>query len=143
MVNYLQLNKLHEKFAARGLQILAFPCNQFGHQEWPTEEEIPLSLNHVRPGNGYVPRFPLFSKLKVNGKGTHPVFQFMRYRCTNPRTDISDSNADVIWSPVSQSDLSWNFEKWLIDKKGQPVYRYPGRWDPVELESDIERLLKQ
>ena len=141
-MNYHQLNKLYSTYHDRGLVILGFPCNQFGHQEWPTNEEIPLSLRHVRPGGNYVPRFPLFSKIKVNGRDTHPVYVMLRRSCTNPRSDISDTKDDIIWSPVEQSDISWNFEKFLISPKtGKPVFRYPHHWDPTCLAQDIESLL--
>lgn len=140
-MNYLELNELHEAYADAGLVILGFPCNQFGHQEWPTEEEIPLSLKYVRPGNDYEPLFQLFSKINVNGADTHDVFQYLRDRCVTPRSDISDELQDVIWEPITVSDLSWNFEKFLINRDGIPVYRYPDKWDPSELVDDIEELL--
>lgn len=123
--------------------ILGFPCNQFGHQEWPLEPEIKVSLKYVRPGNGYEPRFKLFAKGDVNGKKTQPMFWFLRDRCHNPRNEISDVKDDVIWEPVTVTDLSWNFEKFLINRQGKPVYRYPDLWDPEDLVGDIEELLSQ
>lgn len=141
-MNYLELNELHETYSSDGLVILGFPCNQFGHQEWPKEEEIPLSLKYVRPGNDYEPLFQLFSKIEVNGANTHDVYQFLRDRCVTPRSDLSDELQDVIWEPISVSDLSWNFEKFLINRDGIPVYRYPDKWDPIELAEDIEELLR-
>lgn len=121
--------------------ILAFPCNQFGRQEWPKNPEIPQTLHSIRPGNGYVPLFPLFAKNDVNGATTQPVFQFLRDRCLTGRNEISDDVRDIIWSPVTVSDISWNFEKFLIDRDGNPVYRYPDKWDPEDLVPDIEALL--
>lgn len=75
---------------------MSTPCRscRCSHQEWPTEEEIPLSLKYVRPGNGFVPNFPLFSKIDVNGADTHPVFQYLRtYVC--------------VWSQRPKSQLHW------------------------------------
>lgn len=133
----------------REFEILAFPCNQFGHQEWPTEEEIPISLQYVRPGksekypNGYFANFELFSKVDVNGHNSHPVFQYLRGACTSPRSDLSDMKDDIVWSPVTQSDISWNFEKFLVDSCGNVRYRYPDKWEPEEIRNDIEQLMKE
>jgi len=138
-----------KEIGGRGFEILAFPCNQFGHQEWPTEEEIPVSLKYVRPGisraypDGYEPYFELFSKVHVNGWNTHPVFQHLRARCPSPRTDLSDTRDDIIWSPVTESDLSWNFEKFLVDHRGVVRYRYPDKWEPEEILDDIKALMNE
>lgn len=107
------------------------------------EPEILSSLRAVRPGNGYQPHFKLFAKGDVNGKKTQPVYRFLRDRCMTGRNEISDVKDDITWEPVTVSDLSWNFEKFLIDRKGKVVYRYPDKWDPEDLIPDIESLLAQ
>jgi len=83
------------------------------------------------------------AKGDVNGKKTQPVYWFLRDRCLTGRSEISDTNTDIIWSPVTVSDLSWNFEKFLINRDGRPAYRYPDKWDPEDLVPDIEELLAQ
>lgn len=87
--------------------------------------------------------FKLMSKGDVNGKTTQPVFRFLRDRCLNARDQISDTNSDIIWSPVTVSDISWNFEKFLVNRAGIPTYRYPDKWDPEDLVPDIEALLEE
>lgn len=79
----------------------------------------------------------------MNGKTTQPVFRFLRDRCLTGRDQISDTVNDIIWSPVTVSDISWNFEKFLVDRSGTPVYRYPDKWDPEDIVPDIEELLAQ
>uniref|UniRef100_A0A8V5GQ70 Glutathione peroxidase 1 n=1 Tax=Melopsittacus undulatus TaxID=13146 RepID=A0A8V5GQ70_MELUD len=108
---------LQQRYGSRGLQVLAFPCNQFGHQENATNEEILLSLEHVRPGKGYKPNFIMFEKCEVNGKNAHPLFTFLKEALPFPHDDPSSLMTNpqyIIWSPVCRNDISWNFEKFLI-----------------------------
>jgi len=103
----------------------------------------------VRPGispkypKGFVANFELFSKVDVNGMNTHPVFQHLRNACTSPRSGISDTKDDILWSPVTQSDISWNFEKFLVDSRGNVRYRYPDKIEPEEIEKDIDALMQE
>ena len=81
----LQMNELVERFGDR-LVILAFPCNQFGHQENGDGEEIRLNLRHVRPGNGFQTKALLMEKVMVNGADAHPVFKWLRDKLPAPRS---------------------------------------------------------
>ena len=90
---YEGLQALHAQYAERGLVVLGFPCNQFGAQEPGSEEEI----QHFCSSRFGV-EFPLFSKIEVNGPERHPLYQFL----------IGDGE-----------DISWNFEKFLIDDQGR------------------------
>jgi len=135
---------LAEKFGDR-LAILAFPCNQFGHQECAKNEEILNVLKYVRPGNGYVPKFPVFEKREVNGKNTDPIFAFLKSKLPLPHDDevsLAGNRDAIIWSPVSRSDISWNFEKFLIDTTGAPFRRYSKKFETKDIASDIQSLLK-
>ncbi len=126
------------------LVILCFPCNQFGHQENLADGEILASLAHVRPGGGYSPRAHMFSKCEVNGMGAHPVFSYLKSSLPVPSDDADSLMTDpkfIIWSPVRRSDISWNFEKFLIDQKGAPVRRYSRRFETRHIAGDIEALL--
>uniref|UniRef100_A0A8V5GCY4 Glutathione peroxidase 1 n=1 Tax=Melopsittacus undulatus TaxID=13146 RepID=A0A8V5GCY4_MELUD len=114
---------LQQRYGSRGLQVLAFPCNQFGHQENATNEEILLSLEHVRPGKGYKPNFIMFEKCEVNGKNAHPLFTFLKEALPFPHDDPSSlmtNPQSIIWSPVCRNDISWNFEKFLIGLDSVP-----------------------
>lgn len=114
---YKGLQALHAQYAERGLAVLGFPCNQFGAQEPGSEEEI----QHFCSSRFGV-EFPMFSKIEVNGPERHPLYQFL----------IGDGE-----------DISWNFEKFLIDDQGQTIARFSPRTAPndPELVSAIEQSL--
>ena len=114
---YEGLQALHAQYAERGLAVLGFPCNQFGAQEPGSEEEI----QHFCSSRFGV-EFPMFSKIEVNGPERHPLYQFL----------IGDGE-----------DISWNFEKFLIDDQGQTIARFSPRTAPndPELVSAIEQSL--
>lgn len=119
--NYTQLTELHGKYAARGLVILGFPCNQFGWQEPGTNEEI---KEFVRQ---YNVEFQLFDKINVNGKDAHPLWQWMKSK----------------QSGTLGSGIKWNFSKFLVDTQGRCVARYGPYSAPLEIEDDIVRLLPE
>lgn len=142
--DYTQMNALADKFGLK-LVILAFPCNQFGHQENGDGDEILLNLKHVRPGNGYEPKVMLMEKCIVNGEGTHPVFDWLKSALPTPHDDTDSLMANpllITWSPVKRSDVSWNFEKFLISPDGAPVKRYSRNFITEMIGEDIEHLLK-
>lgn len=123
-----------------GFTVLAFPCAQFYNQEPGKEAEIPNILKYVRPGGGYVPNFFLSSKILVNGQGTHPVFQFLKARC-GPTSAVIGDLPYISWTPIAYNDVTWNFEKFLVNQKGQVVRRYDPNTDPVLIVADIKNLL--
>lgn len=118
---YEGLEALYQKYKSQGFVVLGFPCNQFLGQEPGTAEEIEKFCS-----TKYNITFPLFEKIEVNGKNTHPLYKYLK--ATLPRED--------------KNEVKWNFEKFLIDKTGKPVKRYTPTTKPVELENDIESLLK-
>lgn len=137
------MNDLVAKFNGK-LVVLGFPCNQFGHQENGNGEEIYRSLKHVRPGKDFVPSFPLMEKCEVNGKTTHPLFQFLKKRLQTPSDDsVSFMNdpKSIIWDPVCRNDISWNFEKFIIAPDGVPYKRYSRYYQTVNIQSDIAELI--
>lgn len=139
------MNQLKEKFGD-DLEVLAFPCNQFGHQENNTEGELLNTLKYVRPGNNFEPKMTLFGKVEVNGEGTHPVFQYLKAKLPAPSDDSVSFMCDpkcIIWAPVTRSDLAWNFEKFIIDKDGKPFKRYSKKFPTKNLAEDIQALLKK
>lgn len=117
---YSGLQKLHEKYANKGLSVLGFPCNQFLSQEPGTEEEI---KNFCMTSFGV--EFDMFSKLAVNGKNTHPLYVYLKNNAGGFITD----------------DIKWNFTKFLVDKNAKVIKRYAPSVKPEEIESDIEKLL--
>ncbi|KAI9164359.1 Glutathione peroxidase 2 [Blastocladiella emersonii ATCC 22665] len=117
---YSGLEQLYKDHHAQGLEIVGFPCNQFGGQEPGTEAEILqfCSLN-------YGVTFPVLAKVEVNGAGEHPVYKFLKGHTT----------------PATPS-ISWNFEKFLVDRSGKVVARFPSSVTPEQLVKEIEPLLK-
>ena len=115
---YEGLQKLFETFRDRGFTVLGFPCNQFAGQEPGSESEIAsfCSLN-------YGVTFPLFSKVEVNGAGTHPLFAFLK-----------TSLPGILGS----RDIKLNFTKFLVGRDGVPIRRYSSRTPPERLASVIE-----
>jgi glutathione peroxidase len=104
---YEGLEALYEKYKDRGFQILAFPANEFGKQEPGTNEEIKSFCK-----TKYNVSFPVFSKIVVKGEGIHPLYQFLTSKETNP------SFGGVI---------KWNFNKFLVNRKGEVI----GRFEPM------------
>ncbi|SGZ56680.1 CIC11C00000001333 [Sungouiella intermedia] len=119
---YKELEELNKKYGDKGLQIIGFPCNQFGHQEPGSSEDIEsfCSLN-------YGVTFPVLNKIEVNGKGADPVYKYLK-----------DQKSGLL----GLNRIKWNFEKFLINKKGEVVDRYSSFTKPQDLESTIEGLLK-
>lgn len=118
---YAGLEKLYEELHEQGLVVVGFPCNQFGGQEPGSEEEI---LEFCRAN--YSVRFPLTQKIEVNGEGRHPIYQWL----------TSEAGG-------FPGDVEWNFEKFLIDRQGKLVKRYPPATAPEDagLLQDIADLL--
>ena len=117
---YEGLQKLYDKYKDRGLEILDFPCNQFGHQAPGTEEEI-----HEFCTLKYKTTFPLFAKIEVNGKNADPLFEFLK----NQKGGFLGN------------DIKWNFTKFLVTREGTVVERYAPVTKPEKIESDILKLL--
>jgi len=118
---YKGLEALYEKFHGRGLEILGFPCNQFGAQEPGTEKEIAefCELN-------YGVTFPLFAKVEVNGAKTAPVYKYLKAE----KPGLLGSEA-----------IKWNFTKFLVDRKGNVLARYAPNDTPESMAGDIEKAL--
>ena len=120
---YARLEELYGKYKDRGLEVVGFPCNQFGGQEPGTEAEI-QSFCTTR----YAVTFPLFSKVEVNGAGRHPIYEFLTSQPTRPD---------------GPGDIRWNFAKFLVGKQGEVAARFAPPVDPLapELIEAIERAL--
>jgi len=137
------MNELCEKFPGQ-LAVLAFPTNQFGHQENSSGEEILNVLKHVRPGNGFQFKGDLFDKVEVNGANEHPLFSLLKKELPTPHDDTESlmSNPQFfIWKPVKRTDISWNFEKFLIGPDGVPLKRYSRNFLTSEIAEDIKNYV--
>jgi len=118
---YAGLEKLWEEFGPRGFEVLAFPCNQFGHQEPGSADEI-AQFCQVNFGLS----FPLMGKVEVNGEGATPLYRWLK---------------DEAPGLLGTKAIKWNFTKFLIDRQGKVVRRYAPTDKPEALRADIERLI--
>ncbi|PON84600.1 Glutathione peroxidase [Trema orientale] len=118
--NYTELNQLYEKYKDLGLEILAFPCNQFGEEEPGSNEQITEFVC-----TRFKSEFPIFDKIEVNGDNAAPVYKFLKLGK---------------WG-IFGDDIQWNFAKFLVDKDGKVVDRYYPTTAPLSIERDIKTLL--
>jgi len=104
-------------------------------------------LRYVRPGNGFVPAFPLFQKVDVNGMLADPLFSWLRAKLPLPFDApygvFIMKQVLMLWEPASRTDLDWNFEKFLIGRNGLPIKRWSSAIATADaaLVADIERAL--
>ncbi|HLX72537.1 MAG TPA: glutathione peroxidase [Verrucomicrobiae bacterium] len=117
---YRGLQELYAKYRDRGFELLAFPCDQLGHQEPGSDEEIQTFCEM-----NYGVSFPLFSKIDVNGDAAHPIYKLLK---SEKGGLLGDS-------------IKWNFTKFLVDRQGNVVERYAPTTPPERIAPDIEKLL--
>lgn len=118
---YEGLEKLYTSYAAKGLVVLGFPCNQFANQEPGSEKEIMefCSLN-------YGVTFPMFTKVEVNGKNAHPLYRHLK-----------EQQPGLLGS----GSIKWNFTKFLVDRNGTVVKRFAPSKQIAEIEDEMSKLL--
>ena len=118
---YTGLEALYEKYKDKGVVVLGFPCDQFGHQEPGDEAEIRnfCSLN-------YDVKFPLFAKIEVNGANAHPLYKYLKAQAKGV---------------LGSESIKWNFTKFLIDADGKVLTRYAPTDTPEKIEKDLARML--
>ncbi|EPG64720.1 glutathione peroxidase [Leptospira wolffii] len=119
---YKGLQEMYDKYKGNGLEILGFPCDQFGHQEPGTDAEI-QSFCEVNFGVN----FPLFKKIEVNGEGTHPIYTFLKQKAPG----------------LLGQSIKWNFTKFLVDKQGNVIKRFAPMTPPEKIDSQIKELLSK
>ncbi|ENX16090.1 hypothetical protein F895_01679 [Acinetobacter sp. CIP 64.2] len=114
------LEKLYEKYKSQGLEVLGFPCNQFGGQDPGTNKEIGAYCQR-----NYGVSFPMFAKVDVKGPEAHVIFRFL----TREAKGLLGRN------------IKWNFTKFLVGRNGEVLERYAPTTKPEALEADIEKAL--
>ncbi|MFL1465410.1 glutathione peroxidase [Marinobacter sp. DUT-3] len=115
------LQSMYRDLSDKGLAVLGFPCNQFMNQDPADDDAISqfCSLN-------YGVDFPMFAKIEVNGPGTHPLYRFLK------------SEARGV---MGSEKVKWNFTKFLVNREGKVIRRYPPTAKPEAIRADIEKLL--
>lgn len=118
---YAGLETLYQKYAAQGLVVLGFPCNQFGKQEPGSADDIAQTC-HINYGVS----FPMFEKIEVNGAAAHPLFRYLKKALPG----------------VLGERIKWNFTKFLIGRDGQPLKRFAPFTKPEKMEAAIVAALE-
>jgi glutathione peroxidase len=118
---YAELEALYRDYHERGLEVLAFPCNQFGAQEPGNAEEIANFCSLT-----YDVTFPVFAKIDVNGSTADPLWKYLKAEKTGL---------------LGIGSIKWNFTKFLVDRQGNVVSRHAPTTRPEELRAEIEALL--
>lgn len=119
---YAGLQELSKSFKDEGLEVIAFPCNQFGKQEKGNNSEIAsfCDLN-------FNISFPLMEKIEVNGPNSHPLFSFLKQQAPGI---------------FGTKGIKWNFTKFLVNRDGTVIKRYSPKTKPEEIANDIKQMLK-
>jgi len=122
---YTNMQAIYEKYNKQGFSILAFPANEFGKQEPGTDQEIKEFCN-----TKFKTTFPMFSKVVVKGEGQTPLYTYLTSKETNPKFG---------------GDVEWNFAKFLVDRQGNVIARFPAKLDPgsPEVVAAIEKALAE
>ena len=117
------LEKLYEKYKSQGLEVLGFPCNQFGGQDPGTNKEIGTFCQR-----NYGVSFPMFAKVDVKGPEAHVIFRYLTRE---------------VKGLLGSRNIKWNFTKFLVGRNGEVLERYAPTTKPEALEADIEKALAQ
>ena len=139
---YDGLEALYQKYKDQGFTIVGFPCDQFAHQEPGTDAEIEefCRLNH-----GVT--FQLMKKIDVNGAQAHPIFEYLKSQApTEEYKGLKAKAAQKLFKSISksvekESDIKWNFTKFVISRDGTVIKRYAPTTTPEQMEKDIQALL--
>lgn len=141
---YEELEALYKNYKEQGLEILDFPCNQFGEQAPGTEEEI-----HQFCTLNFGTEFPQFKKIEVNGENELPLYTYLKsqrgFQGFDKNHKIGELLDDMLSKAdpdyASKSDIKWNFTKFLVDREGNVVERYEPTTECDVIEEAIKQLL--
>lgn len=141
---YADLEKLYNKYNEQGLEILGFPCNQFAGQEPGNNKEVKnfCQLN-------YGVSFPLFEKIDVRGSSAHPLFKYLSEEISFKGLNLKHPGGQILYNFLKEqfpeyligNSIKWNFTKFLIDREGNVVGRFEPTTEPLDMVSEIEKLL--
>ncbi len=136
------LEALNQKYKDKGLVVIGFPCNQFKEQDPGTDSQIEefCQIN-------YGVSFQIMKKIDVNGSSADPIFEYLKEQApTEAYNGLKAKAAKALFKTISNSvekdsDIKWNFTKFLISKDGNIIKRYSPTTEPEKMESDIETML--
>ena len=139
---YKGLEELYQKYNAQGLEILDFPCNQFGNQAPGSDEEI-----HEFCTFKYKTSFDQFKKIDVNGENETELYKFLKSQIVDEKVEgLKGKMAMKAIEKISstckkEGDIKWNFTKFLVDREGNVIARFAPTTDPLKIEDAIVELL--
>ena len=140
---YEGLENLYRAYHDKGLEILDFPCNQFGHQAPGEDDEI-----HEFCTAKYQTTFDQFKKIDVNGETAIPLFAWLKEQAPEDEEPVGLKNKaamaaikKISKTCVKPNDVKWNFTKFLVDREGNVVKRWGPTADPASFTAEIEKLL--
>jgi glutathione peroxidase len=141
---YSDLQKLYKKYNGQGLEILGFPCNQFGEQEPGSNSEVKkfCQLN-------YGVDFSIFEKIEVNGQNAHPIFKYLTREAPFKGFDLSNPMGNILYRIINEKypeilvgdSIKWNFTKFLINRQGEVIKRFEPTVEPMDMEDYILKAL--
>ena len=141
---YEDLQKLYDRYAAKGFSVLSFPCNQFGEQN-PEDGQTTVTQCKLQFGVKY----PVFDKIDVNGATTHPLFNYLKHEVDCPEF-VRETMQQVKLYNIIQTNypdyligrnIRWNFTKFLVDRNGRVIQRFEPDSSFLDIEKAIEVLL--
>ena len=139
---YDGLEALYQRYKDQGLVILGFPCDQFAHQEPGSNEEI---AEFCRLNHGVT--FPLMAKIYVNGANAAPIFEYLKTQApTEEYKGLKAKATHTMLKGISKSvekdsDILWNFTKFLVSRDGAAIKRFPPTATPEDMEDDLKAML--
>ena len=139
---YKGLEELYQKYHDKGLEILDFPCNQFGNQAPGTDDEI-----HEFCTLKYNTSFDQFAKIDVNGENESALYTYLKGAIADDKIEgLKNKMAMKAVEKISKTtkdkkDIKWNFTKFLVDREGNVVGRYSPTYKPEDMEEDISKLI--
>ncbi len=139
---YDGLEALYQQYKDKGLVVIGFPCDQFAHQEPGSNEEI---AEFCRLNHGVT--FPLMAKVDVNGSKAEPIFEFLKSQApTEEYKGLKAKATQKMLKGISRSvekdsDILWNFTKFLVSRDGSTVKRFAPVAEPKDFAKDVEAML--
>ena len=138
---YKGLEELYQKYHDQGLEILDFPCDQFGHQAPGTDEEI-----HEFCTAKYKTSFDQFKKVEVNGENESELFKYLKSEQGFKGFDLKGKILIPIVKKMdpnyaTSSDIKWNFTKFLVDKEGNVIDRFESTVEPKKIDDKIANII--
>ena len=139
---YEGLEKLYKEYHEKGLEILDFPCNQFGNQAPGSDDEI-----HDFCQFKYNTSFDQFAKIEVNGGNESPLYAYIK---NEVKEDIIDGMKNKLAMKAvekisttckKEGDIKWNFTKFLVNREGKVIARYSPTFNPEQMEEDIKKII--